>query len=237
MLVPSKTSLSGGLQSDLYHPVTIDSVIGASALVRAKADFTLPSGSANAFVEDLRMQGGFGNIDGRGNSLDNTIEGNSGKNTLRGNGGDDRILAGEGNDALYGGQGEDRMEGESGNDNIRMGSGDVAFGGPGKDDFIFSGASLGMAGSDGPVIRDFDGVTANDANGEDKIVYATGLEVGSFSYIDGATFSGGGNSEARFGGARQIQVDQDGDGLADQAFLVDGVTAANRLTSSDFMWL
>ena len=52
-----------------------------------------------------------------------------------------------------------------------------------------------------------------------------------------AAFSGGGNSEARFDGARQVQVDQDGDGSADINFLVNGVTAANLLTATDFVWL
>ncbi len=52
-----------------------------------------------------------------------------------------------------------------------------------------------------------------------------------------AAFSGGGNSEARYAGPRQIQVDQDGDGAVDQAFLMDGVTAANLLTATDFLWL
>ncbi len=66
---------------------------------------------------------------------------------------------------------------------------------------------------------------------------ATGLETGSFAYIGAAAFSGAGNSEARFAGPRQIQVDADGDGSVDQAFLVDGVTAANLLTSSDSVWL
>ena len=65
----------------------------------------------------------------------------------------------------------------------------------------------------------------------------TGLEAGAFAYVGAAAFSGGGNSEARFAGPRQIQVDQDGDGSVDQAFLVDGVTAANLLTATDFLWL
>ena len=51
-----------------------------------------------------------------------------------------------------------------------------------------------------------------------------------------AAFSGGGNSEARYDGPRQIQVDQDGDGNVDQAFLIDGVTNAGLLTATDFVW-
>ena len=41
---------------------------------RAEVDYTLPDGSATDFVENLRLQGGFGNIDGSGNGLDNAIE-------------------------------------------------------------------------------------------------------------------------------------------------------------------
>ncbi len=77
----------------------------------------------------------------------------------------------------------------------------------------------------------------NGSNGEDKIVYASGLEVGTFDYIRSDPFSAGGNSEARYDGPRRVQVDQDGDGAADQAFLIDGLTAANLLTATDFVWL
>ena len=45
-------------------------------LVRVESDFILPNGSANARIENLRMQAG------KGNSLDNTTEGNTGDNSL-----------------------------------------------------------------------------------------------------------------------------------------------------------
>ncbi len=206
-------------------------------LVRAEVDYTLPNGSATAFVENLRLQGGFGNLDGAGNGLDNTIEGNSGSNTLRGLTGDDILLGGQGNDELFGGIGADRFEGGAGADTLRMATGDIAFGGAGMDEFRFGAAPLGNNDTGGPIIRDFNGVSANGANGEDKIVFNTGLETGSFAYIGGAAFSASGNSEARFAGPRQLQVDQDGDGTTDQAILIDGVTAANLLTATDFVWL
>jgi len=74
-------------------------------------------------------------------------------------------------------------------------------------------------------------------SGDDWLVFASGLETGSVAYIGSAAFSGGGNSEARFAGDGQIQVDDDGDGNVDQAFLMTGVTAANLLTATDFVWL
>jgi len=168
----------------------------------------------------------------------NTIEGNSGANVLRGLGGSDSMRAGDGDDLLFGGAEVDRMRGESGADTILLQTGDIAFGVSSQDAFRFNGEELGLGGTGGPAIRDFDGVSANAANGEDKLVFATGLEVGTFAYIGTSAFSASGNSEARFAlGPGQVQVDQDGDGSADINFLVDGVTAANLLTATDFVWL
>ncbi|MEQ8651519.1 MAG: calcium-binding protein, partial [Kiloniellales bacterium] len=234
-------TMTGGSGDDTFIVTTADDRVRelnnqGTDLVRAKVDYTLPDGS-DGFIENLRMQGGFGNIDGAGNNLDNTLEGNTGANRLSGLSGDDRVQGWHGDDLLYGGSGEDRLDGESGNDTLFMESGDAAFGGSGMDSFLFDGQALGSNGADGPVVRDLDGALVNAGNGADKLVFATGLEAGNFAYLGAAAFSGGGNSEARFAGPRQIEVDQDGDGAVDQAFLVDGVTAANLLTATDFVWL
>ncbi len=81
-----------------------------------------------------------------------------------------------------------------------------------------------------PAIREFFDTT------NDSLVFASGLEVGSFTYIEFAAFSGGGDREARFAGTRQLQVDKDGDSSSDINVLIDGFTAANQLTASDFHW-
>ena len=86
-------------------------------------------------------------------------------------------------------------------------------------------------------MRDFEGELVNGGNGLDKLVFASGLETGSFAYIGAAAFSGSGGSEARLAGSRQVQVDSDGDGTADIAFLVDGLADAGLLTATDFLWL
>lgn len=231
----------GGLGDDTFVVDTTSDLVREQSgrgtdLVRAETDYTLPDGTATAFVENLRLQGGFGNIDGTGNSLDNTIEGNSGANRLAGNQGADHLLGGQGGDLLFGGQGGDLMEGEGGSDTINMGADDTAFGGNGSDDFRFNGAALSTTGSGGPLIGDFDGVRLGKANGADTLLFATGLEVGSFAYVRGQAFSGGGNSEARFAGDRQVEVDRDGDGAADIFFLVEGLSQAGQLTSADFFW-
>ena len=206
-------------------------------LVRSRVGYTLPDGTANAFVENLRLEGGGADIDGGGNALDNSLEGNRGSNELRGYAGADRLFGALGDDTLFGGQHGDRLEGSSGADTLYVGEGDTLFGGSGGDWFRFNGNPTGSGGSGGPVIRDFDGVSLNAANGADKLVFATGVESGSFAYIGGAAFSGGGDSEARYAGTRQVQVDQDGDGAADVAFLVDGLLSAGGLTATDFVWL
>ncbi len=235
-------TMSGGYGDDTFVVTTkADKVLEFTGegtdLVRAETNYTLPSGTGSAYIENLRLQAGFGNLNGAGNDLDNTVQGNSGNNLLRGLTGNDTLIGGLGDDDLFGGPGADRFEGGGGADTLHLATGDVAFGGSGKDDFYFNGDPLGDGGTGGPVLRDFDGELVNAANGEDKLVFTTGLEVGAFAYVGSAAFSGGGNSEARYAGPRQVQVDRDGDGVVDQAFLINGLTAPNLLTESDFIWL
>ena len=82
-------------------------------------------------VENLTLQAGTTNIDGKGNLLGNVILGNNGNNlldgqdgndTLTGNAGNDRLLGGGGNDLLDGGSGNDSMDGGLGDDTYRMDS-------------------------------------------------------------------------------------------------------------------
>ncbi len=200
-------------------------------LVRAEVDFTLPDSGSTFFIDDLRMQGGFGNIKGTGNSLDSSIQGNTGDNRLAGNQGEDTIEGRGGDDTLFGGAGGDLFYGGGGADSIDLGLDDMAFGGGGEDWFVI-GAVLG-----GAVLGDFDGVNLNSANGEDKLVFDSGLGVGSFSYIDAAAFSGAGNSQARYAGGDTLEVDQNGDGNGDVTLLMSGLSAANQMTTTDFLWL
>ncbi|GAB5471556.1 MAG: hypothetical protein Kilf2KO_45860 [Rhodospirillales bacterium] len=210
---------------------------GGVDLVRTEVSFTLPSGSGNAFIENLTLRAIAGDIDGAGNSLDNSIQGNAKSNELYGLSGDDILRAGKDRDQLFGGEGNDRLLGQAGDDTLWMQTGNLAFGGLDEDQFRFAGDILGEAGSGGTRIRDFNGVSLNAGNGEDKLVFDTGLETGTFAYIGGAAFSGGGNSEARFDGERRLEIDQDGDGTADIGLEIQKLTAADQLTATDFVWL
>src|SRR5262249_22598158 len=93
-------TLAGGTGNDIYivdntgDTVTENSGEGTDT-VRSSATYTL---SAN--VENLTLTGS-SNINGIGNSLNNTITGNSGDNTLSG---------GVGNDTLDGGSGIDTID-------------------------------------------------------------------------------------------------------------------------------
>ena len=94
--------MDGGQGDDTYYVDSqLDAVIeypkeGGHDLIYTTVDYSMP-----ANVEDMTLRG-LGNIDGFGNSLDNTIIGNTGNNSIWGGGGRDTLLGGWGNDHLYG---------------------------------------------------------------------------------------------------------------------------------------
>ncbi len=74
--------------------------------------------------------------------------------------------------------------------------------------------------------------------GEDTLDFTPQPEVGTFHYIGEAGFTASGNSEARFAGkgTRRLQVDQDGDGVADIHVKIAGLSQADQLSAGDFLW-
>ena len=98
--------MSGGLGNDRYivdnaGDVVVEAKGQGYDLVMASVDFKL-----GANVERLVLIGD-GDLEGRGNALDNRLSGNSGDNTLRGGAGADTMLGGEGADRMTGGEGAD----------------------------------------------------------------------------------------------------------------------------------
>jgi Ca2+-binding RTX toxin-like protein len=170
------------------------------------------------------------------------LRGGSGQDTLAAGGGSDRLFGGGGNDRLHGGNGNDRMAGGDGNDLLRGGAGgDVLFGGAGADWLI------GGLGTD---------VHAG-GNGADSFVFYTAAEIGigaardrifdfvsgvdhinlsamSLSYIGGASFSHTAGELRFFSNASNgvLTGDVDGDGIADFALFLHGVTA---ITAGDMI--
>jgi serralysin len=94
-------TLTGGNGADIYTVDNIgDKVVestggaaGGIDLVNSSIDFTL-----GANVEKLTLLAGFGDIDGIGNTLNNTIIGNEGDNRLDGGVGNDTMTGGKGSD-------------------------------------------------------------------------------------------------------------------------------------------
>ncbi|MEY2910837.1 MAG: hypothetical protein RLZZ184_146 [Cyanobacteriota bacterium] len=78
--------------------------------VQSSVSYTLNSSEIDLILT------GEGNINGTGNSLNNTIFGNSGNNLLDGRAGADSLFGNAGDDTLMGGVGADTMTGGTGND-------------------------------------------------------------------------------------------------------------------------
>lgn len=149
---------------------------------------------------------------------DDALRGSSGDNRLEGRSGADRLWGGAGNDVLVGGKGRD-----------------VLSGGEGADTFVFSGGDFSSgAGSGLDTIADF-------ARGQGDHIDVSRVDADrtrpgdqDFVWIGTLKFTGHAG-ELRFAPAAAgllVSGDTDGDGSADFAFRVIGVTA---LETSDFL--
>ena len=89
--------MTGGLGNDTYVVDNVGDVVtealnAGTDTVQSSINYTL-----GANVENLTLTGS-ADINGTGNTLDNTITGNSGNNILDGVGGADTMIGGAGND-------------------------------------------------------------------------------------------------------------------------------------------
>jgi Ca2+-binding RTX toxin-like protein len=216
----------GGAGDDIFVVAaagdnTIEAAGQGTDTIRSYIDRTLANN-----VERLELQGA-GNLNGTGNTLNNTLVGNSGNNSLNGGDGNDFISAGAGNDTLVGGAGNDTLIGAAGSDTLN--------GGTGNDRFDFDLVSHSPAG---PALRD--SIVGGFAHGFDLIDLATidanTLAGGdqAFSFIGSAAFSGAAGQlrYSNYSGTVIIDADVNGDSTADMQILVAGT---NFMTGTDFI--
>jgi Ca2+-binding RTX toxin-like protein len=114
----------GGLFTEKEFTFLVNNLIEE---ISSDASTTLPSDYNNLLLTgDL-------NINGTGNSSDNSLTGNAGKNSLYGLAGNDQLFGRDGDDTLDGGLGDDTMDGGAGNDSFYVNSiGDFCYDAPGE---------------------------------------------------------------------------------------------------------
>jgi trimeric autotransporter adhesin len=197
-----------------------------------------PSFSTGA---SLIIDGGGGNDRLIGANGADIITGGTGNDNLSGGGGDDFLSGDAGNDILRGGAGVDFLNGSTGDDNLSGGGGDdflsgdagndLLTGGEGVDWFLYNDAPNGS-----DIITDFSGATdLGSGSGEgDKLTFE-GLLHGTFAYRGSQAFLIDGNTQARVAGG-QVQMDLDGNGTADLAITMTGLTSPTQLVAGDFQF-
>ncbi|MCG6904790.1 MAG: M10 family metallopeptidase C-terminal domain-containing protein [Rhodobacter sp.] len=253
--------VDGGAGDDTYiidDPtiLLVESVFSGTDTVQSAVSYTL----ADNF-EILELIGS-DNTGGTGNSEANFLIGNAGRNQLFGLDGNDDINGKQGDDYLDGGKGNDTMAGGSGNDDIfgRRGA-DLIVGGQGDDSLRGNRGDDTIQGQDGDdrILGGHGADTLNGGAGADQFVYRTvsdstmatpdvitDFEVGtdkldlSSLVSDPITldllgvFTGTGPSlrSAEVGGDTRVNIDVDGDGVADMRIVLAGTTG---LTEADFI--
>jgi serralysin len=164
-----------------------------------------------------------------GGANNDILVGQDGSDFLDGGGDNDTMDGGNGDDVLEGGDGNDILRGRNGEDELAGGLGrDFLTGGQGVDNFVFRALAETEVGANRDQILDFE-------QGVDLIVVA-GLSPGVFEFRGTAAFAPSGNPELRVfetaTGSTIVQIDGDGNGVADAEIRVGGVTG---LTADDFV--
>lgn len=177
-----------------------------------------------------RIDGGGGNDVISGGYGYDLLAGDAGNDRITGDAGNDRLIGFVGRDMLDGGDGDDMLGGGNGIDVLLGGAGrDTLIGGPGFDDltggtgndvFRFLAASESLDGRS-DIIRDFSHRQDKiDLSQMDADITQDGLQ--TFRFIWSEAFRGAAG-ELRVE-SNQIEADVNGDGYADFAVTLGGVT-------------
>lgn len=174
-------TMIGGLGNDTYvvnstGDVVVEAASAGTDTVSASISYILGTN-----VEKLTLTGS-GNLNGTGNTLNNTLTGNAGNNTLNASGGNDLLSGGAGNDTLIGGPGIDKLVGGTAKDffifNTKLGVGNVdtitGFSHVDDtirlDDDIFKTLATGRAHTL-PAARYKENATGQATDADDRIIY------------------------------------------------------------------
>ena len=241
--------LFGGSGDDHYYigniTTTISDESGSNDSVATRVDYDIDAGietvslviaglTVTGNVENNRIWGSDGvdtMLGGRGQDL---IDGGAGNDIISGGADRDTLKGGIDNDSLSGDEGRDYLDGGAGDDWLSGGAEfDTLIGGSGADTFDFGSLTHSSAGEP-DVIRDFSRVEGDriDLRGIDAVPSSQADD--SFLWIGAGGFTGQ-SGELRYAvaaGDARLEGDVDGDGVADFAILLRGVT---NLAASDFL--
>ncbi len=224
-------SLAGGTEND-----SLTGDAGNDTLSGADHDDSLSGGAG-----DDSLRGGTGNDLLQGDGGLDILFGDAGEDALFGGTEADRLTGGTGRDLLDGGAGADTLRGEADGDTLTGGAGrDLLSGGPGSDRLtggseadVFEFRSLADSG---PVPGGRDVITDFQPGVDDLDFAGLGLNLapgGASGGIGGGFTGGAGEVIFRLsGGGGLVEVDADGDGVADFALELTGVFG---LSGGDFV--
>ncbi len=166
------------------------------------------------------FEGGTGADLLRGRAGDDTLKGGSGNDVVKGGSGDDDLFGGRGNDILIGGSGDNLFVGGAGSDQMRAGSG--------TDTFVWKSAAESGLNAARDKVYGFE--TGTD------MLDLSAVAPDTIAFLGTAGFTSGGTAELRLvekrGVTTLIEVDVDGDGIADMQIQIMGTVG---LTESDFL--
>jgi ELWxxDGT repeat protein len=173
-----------------------------------------------------------------GSTISYTINGSSDSEAIKGSVGASFIIdGGDGSDQIRGGSLVDTIIGGNGDDKLMGARGaDVLTGGAGSDVFRYQTVQDSGLGANADRITDF-------LSGTDKLGFVLldadpntpGID--PFGYIDTQAFHANGAAEIRYetsGADIVVQVDANGDGIADMAIYLNGL-GGTALSSGDFL--
>ena len=206
---------------------TIRAGAGNDTILAGTGNDNVSGGTGDDLIEaasgNNSFWGGVGNDRLIGGTDRDRLFGEWGRDTLDGGAGADLLDGGDGDDVLFGGLGADRLIGGTGNDSLNGGLGqDVLTGGAGADVFVFTSAAAAGSGRTADTIADFQ-------TGLDRIDLAA-LDT-AFNGTSG--FLGGGRrSFYHDQDSGRLLGDQNGDGIADWAIILTGVS---RVSAQDFL--